>query len=293
VQLSAIHDEAFFHILVRKTGGAWDFSRDQLYLGVSTLAGGSRMSDQAPGLVFNQPMQFLLRIAAADDARWLVLSSYDQHTYRWGIQESIVPVRPEYARSDAGMFLPWKLLVNRAIEVPSTGQTFPFDEIEIGKLTRGTNDPALADPADLADWQYQGDTLEIRIPWMLIGFMDPTSHQVWNWPYLAHGMVPVTTDGIRIEPRLVTDGQEVSNDGPTAFYQWDQWELPKYRERLKRSYYMVAQAMIQCDQLQPPRPPIFVPALPPPILSSQISPAAMARAIQGMRTAAWRRAHPK
>ena len=252
VDLSMVHDEAYVYLMLRKRGGAWDLSRDRIYLGVSTLPGGSPTSGHAPGLVFSQPMQFLLRVEG-DDARWLTLSAYDQHTYRWGVQQSIVPVHANYSNPALGLFLPWKLLLNRALVHPETGEQIPFEEIEIGQLRRGSDDRSLPASDTLADWQAQGDTIEFRIPWMLLGFMDPSSHRVWDWPYLANGIRPVFTDAIRIEPRLVTEGREVSNEGIVATYGWAGWELPRYRERLKASYLLIAEAMRQCDVPVAPR----------------------------------------
>jgi hypothetical protein len=288
IDLSVIHDEAHLHLMLRKRGGAWDFSRDRLYLGFSTLTGGSPTSDQAPGLVFTQPMQFLLRVFG-DDARWFTLSAYDQHTYRWGVQHAIVPVYPEYANPALGLFLPWKLLMNRALEVPGTGEKRPFEETEIGKLRRGSDDRSLTAFDSLADWQAQGDTFEVRIPWALLGFMDPSSHRVWDWPYLAGRITPIFTGGIRIEPKLMIDGREVPNEGAVVSYQWNGWELPAYRERLKASYSIVAEAMSHCDLPQSPRQSSILPTGAPRIsgLPAHHVP------LSAPRPPAWRRAHPK
>jgi hypothetical protein len=275
LDLSAIHDEAYLHLMVRKREGDWDFARDRLYLGFGTLPGGSFTADQAPGIAFARPLQFLLRMEDGE-ACWFVLSAYDQHSWRWGVAQPVIPVKPEYADPGLGLFLPWKLLVNRAVQVPTTGEKVPPEEVEIGKFTRGTG--------DLADWEAQGDTIEVRIPWVLIGFMDPSSHKVWDWPYQARGIVPVATEGIRIEPRLVTDGREVTNEGPAATYRWESWELPAYRERLKAGYGIVAGAMSLCDLPQPPRPATVV---------TTLAPGAVTGALPEMRSAGWRRAHPK
>ena len=289
MDLSATHDEAYLYLMLRKHEGAWDFTRDRLYLGFGTLNGGSSVSDQAPGLVFDQPMQFLLSAQGGGDVRWSVLSAYDQHTFRWGFQLPIVPFRSEYANPALGLFLPWSLLLSRAVEIPGTGEKKPFEEVEIGRLRRGTNDPSLADSDDLADWQADGDVFEVRIPWMLLGFMDPSSHKVWDWPYQARGISPVEVDGVRIEPRLVTDGQEVANKSPLAIYRWNGWELPVYKERLKRSYWVIAQAMGRCDLPQAPRDTLLMPnglshVFRPQVVNGPATPA---------RSPAWRLAHPK
>ena len=124
---------------------------------------------------------------------------------------------------------------------------------------------------------------------MLLGFMDPSSHKVWDWPYQARGILPVEVDGVRIEPKLVTDGQEVANRSPLATYRWNGWDLPVYKERLKRSYWAIAQAMSRCDLPQAPRAALAVANAPSQLLRPQmvIGPPPVTR------VPAWRLAHPK
>jgi hypothetical protein len=159
MDLTISHDEAYLYLLARKRNGPWEPGRDQLYFGFSTLSGGSRTSDQSGGLVFNRPMQFLLRLRGDDDARWFVSSAYDQHTFRWGVLQSIIPSLPEYADPSLGKFLPWKLLTNRALTLPGTGERIPAEEVEIGILRRGTADARDPESRRLAGrWRHPRDS---------------------------------------------------------------------------------------------------------------------------------------
>jgi hypothetical protein len=291
LDLAVSHDEAYVYLKLRKRSTAWDFSRDQVYVGFSTLPGGSRTSDQAPGLSFSQPMQFLLRIRGDDDAVWSVLSAYDQHTYRWSVQYPVLPSNLNYSDPSLGMFLPWKLLLSRPLVLPESGESIPAEEVEIGLLKRGTADPNSSDNNDLADWQYQGDTIEVRIPWMLLGFMDPSSRSVWDWPYVAQGFKPVPTGGIQVEPKLVTHGQEIANDGPPAVYQWSTWDVPAYRERLKAGYSILTNVLGVYAALQPrnqsPDPEAAT------SLAKRGTSPVRTMIPKDPRSAEWRRTHPR
>jgi hypothetical protein len=163
--------------------------------------------------------------------------------------------------------------------------------VEIGLLKRGTADPNSSDNNDLADWQYQGDTIEVRIPWMLLGFMDPSSRSVWDWPYVAQGFKPVPTGGIQVEPKLVTHGQEIANDGPPAVYQWSTWDVPAYRERLKAGYSILTNVLGVYAALQPrnqsPDPEAAT------SLAKRGTSPVRTMIPKDPRSAEWRRTHPR
>jgi hypothetical protein len=290
LDLAVSHDEAYVYLMLRKRSAAWDFSRDQLYVGFRTLPGGARMSDQSPGLTFSEPVQFMLRIRSSADARWFVLSAYDQHTYRWSIQHPLLPSNPDFADPSLGIFLPWKLLLSRPLVLPENGEDVPAEEVEIGLLKRATTDPAPDGYNDLGDCEYQGDTIDVRIPWMLLGFMDPSSRRVWDWPYVAREFRPVPTDGIGIEAKLVTDNQEVANAGPPAVYQWDPWDVPSYRERLKPSYFILKNAMGVYSGLTPVPEAAFARETDS---FEKKTPAVRRASPNEQRSPAWRAAHPR
>ncbi len=247
MDLSVSHDEAYLYLLLRKRGGAWDFLHDVLHIGFQTLPGGSPSADRAPGILFSRPIQFLLQIKGATGSRLYVLSAYDQHTYRWGFVERQVEFDPRYPDPSQRLFLPWKLLLNRSIVLPLTGQRVPAEEAEIGVLRMGTTDPNSPRYDDLADWYAEGDILEVRIPWMMLGFTDPSSALVWNWPYVAGRLEPVRTAGVWLEPRLSIDGTAVPNAAPPLLYSWKLWDLPEYHERTKISYAIMRNGLSGYD----------------------------------------------
>jgi len=236
MDLSVSQDEAYLYLLLRKRAGAWDFRHDAVHVGFQTLPGGSRTADLAPGIVFSQPIQFLLQIKGPTDALLSVLSAYDQHTFRWGVVEQSVEFDPRYADPSRGVFLPWKLLLSRPVVLPLTGQRLPAEEADIGAWRMGITDPDSPAYDSLADWYARGDILEVRIPWMMLGFTDPSGPFVWNWPHLAGRIEPVPASGVWMEVHLSGEGAEIPNAGGAMLYSWRGWQLPEYHERPKVSY---------------------------------------------------------
>ena len=236
MDLSVSHDEAYLYLLLRKRAGTWDFRHDAVHVGFQILPGGSRTADLAPGIVFSRPIQFLLEIKGPADARLSVLSAYDQHTFRWGVVEQAVEFDARYADPSQGLFLPWKLLLSRPLVLPLTGQRIPAEEADIGAWRMGISDPDSPAYDSLADWYAAGDILEVRIPWMMLGFTDPSGPFVWNWPHRAGRLEAVPAPGVWMEVHLSGDGADIPSAGGALLYSWRSWQLPEYHERPKASY---------------------------------------------------------
>ncbi|MGB8954845.1 MAG: S-layer homology domain-containing protein [Tumebacillaceae bacterium] len=228
--LSVAHDEGYLYLLAKKKEGAWDLAKEPLNFGFDTLDGGSAKADMT-GAAFAQPIEFLMQIKGEQDAHLYVNSAYDQHTWKYRKQ---LKTPADYAKAEAGTFLPWKLALSHEMYLPETKETVPFEEVEIGALHFGITDPSNAAFNSLADWYAKGNVLEIRIPWMMLGYTDPSTHQVWNYPYQADKFENVTSPALIIEPFLGT------TTGTPLSYTWKQWDLPTYHERKKASYQILS-----------------------------------------------------
>lgn len=250
--LRATHDEAHLYLLLKKREGAWDLGEDPVSIGFGTLQDGSPEAKPAPDLVYpGGGIQFLLQMNGSDDSRILVNSAYDQHTWLWASKWNMIPEPDASRQASAGDFLPWKLPLSRKIFLPQTRERIPFDEIEVGVMREGTSDPSSPAFNNLSDWYAEGDVLEIRIPWMLLGFTDPSSHKVWDYPYEADAIEPVETEEIRIYPAVTSRGENQREVIP-LFYTWSDWEEPAFHERKKKSFEILKQAYAEGKQLQEP-----------------------------------------
>lgn len=255
--LSVTHDEAYLYLLLQKREGEWDLSEEELDIGFGTLPdGASAASDEAPGLGFpDGGAQFLLRMKGDEDSRMLVNSAYDQHTWLYAERLNLIPDPDTSQETSAGDFLPWNLALNRGLFLPQTRERVPLEEIEVGKMREGITDPENPEFDNLADWHAEGDVLEIRIPWMLLGFTDPSSHQVWDYPYEAGEFRPVTSEGLRIYPALRPAGDPREQEIEALSYSWEDWEQPASHERKKKGFDTLSEAFRTGKQLEEPRTP--------------------------------------
>ncbi|MGN7763075.1 hypothetical protein ACTJKB_16615 [Paenibacillus sp. 22594] len=240
--LTVSHDEAYLYLLLKKQEGEWDFSKDTVDIGFDTLKGGSLVADKAPGATFSSGIEFLLRMQGEKDTRLFVNSAYDQHTWLYAYTKNMLPGDPRYRQDKLGLFLPWKLALNKALYLPVSKKTVPFEEYEVGLMKSGTTDPDDSAFNTLADWYAAENILEIRIPWMMLGYTDPSSKQVWRYPYVADGIVATTSEGVKVEPFVESKGQSSFAQSEPVFYQWDSWDEPTSHERKKQSFEILRQA---------------------------------------------------
>jgi hypothetical protein len=135
------------------------------------------------------------------------------------------------------------LSTNRALVVPTTGRRLPYETMDVGLLRRGSLDPASSDYDSLATWRASGNDVTIRIPWMQLGIVDPSSHRALV-PRVRDGRpsattVPVAAVGLRV---LST------RDGSArAALAWDGWNRVRATERLKAGVETYANALREVE----------------------------------------------
>jgi hypothetical protein len=150
--------------------------------------------------------------------------------------------------------------VNYLLEYPDARVDHPFGDIEVGDLQRGMSNPQDPNYNSKAMWQAKGNVLEIRIPWMLLGFSDPSSLSAISYTDTgSKEFESVKVEGVRIVPWIVRKaskevvGLEGSSPYPVSqlpLYTWKRWEDidVEYVERPKQSHGIMQKAMREADQ---------------------------------------------
>ncbi len=241
--LSVAHDEGYLYLMARKQEGDWDLDKEGLTVAFGHLPRGAEEADEAPGLRFPGGTQTLLQVGG-EDPRMYINSAYDYHTWLYSNVYNYV-VRPENAAdAEAGNFVPWKLMLNRPLYLPESGRRIPSEEFDVGTLHAGVTDPESPEFDNLADYYVEGDVLEVRIPWMMLGFTDPSTHTVSGDLYSTDEISPVETEELRVYPALTAEGQSDgdSTDIEPLTYKWEDWDEPNFHERKKKSYSLLREA---------------------------------------------------
>ncbi len=113
----------------------------------------------------------------------------------------------------------------------------------------GNTDPSDPEFDSLADWYAEGDVLEVRIPWTMLGYTDPSTLRVWDYPYEAGKIEAVKNEDLRVYPALQPARSERVSVEPLT-YTWEGWNQPTYHERKKESYMILRKVFKSYDQVK-------------------------------------------
>ncbi|MEN6326649.1 MAG: hypothetical protein ABFD18_10665 [Syntrophomonas sp.] len=241
IKLKISSDEAYLYISIEKPDG-WNWNDEELYLSFDNQPGGNEFLAAKPKVRFGSGAEFLLTCTGQEAARLQAASNYDQHLYNYGQLLKMISVNPALTEANRGVFLPWKLCLSRELYLPASKRSIPFEEIEIGTLHSGKQTPSTPGENSLADFYCTTDIIEMRIPWMMLGFTDPSSHQVWAYPNYEQDtpLINTTSPGLNIQAQVLNKNEDaVTIVDPPLFYNWENWDRPSYHEREKTGYYML------------------------------------------------------
>ncbi len=178
----------------------------------------------------------LLQAAWLDPLPWLYGQSYNY-----------VPFDEEAMKRGSGAWVKPRQILNRPLMVPGRGMQ-PAEFYDISSLPWGNGDPESENFDQRSLINGTGDVLEIRLPWMMVGFADPSSHQVLR----GQRDKPMTTETTGPVGITVQAGEELLK---TNGYGWDEWNLVEWHERRKAGWDAVRAEMAESAAAGPvPRP---------------------------------------
>ena len=277
--LYADADESFLylHLVVDKLDNDNDHQPDlkdvNYLIGISTdpgKAGLSFLPYIAP-VRFDMGMTYALAITGSGDAHLLIASNYNPY--------KVTPVEGIPSQSALGLKLGWEASVsaNGSFEPQELepnrrrfgrdGKYYPPIRYERGILHYGSLDPKSPEYSTLAGWHanVQTNSIDIRIPWGLLGVTDPSSFQVVTGlgqdgtveTAETHGFLVVAFSyrpQANVRSRPIMQQQQAIADslpgmtGPTTmnpaflnkYYRWLGWDsLPSFTVRPKASYQIL------------------------------------------------------
>ena len=235
--LSLKYDERFLYLLVYKKD--LDFESEPLYIPVDTTPKSGSNFCRGENLLFDRDADFLIRIHGKEDSEILVQeryealrSTYSRYVYGFGAyyKENIPDVdSPEFV--DIDMIL--KMSHFHLMDDPTAlGETFPT-----GELRYGNANPESDVFDSLADFIHYGDYIEIKIPWQLLNFADPSKMAIHDDYYDGnYGINYITIDTMYIGLSSASMDRRI-NLCPVLLEGWG--NKVAYHERLKPSYYIL------------------------------------------------------
>lgn len=171
--VSMRYDERYLYFLIEKPG--YVYGQETLYLPIDTTQ--KTGSYSALGLQFDRAVDFLIRIHTDSDSALLVQERY--HDIHANFEQEITG-------KDAYIDPPAKngtRFETAQMAVKDAGSQFwnqpaTLDAFETGKLRRGNADPASPLYDSLADFAVGEGVVELRLPWALLNFADPSRMRI-------------------------------------------------------------------------------------------------------------------
>jgi hypothetical protein len=242
------HDERYLYFAVEYQEA---IEKDQTTLILLNTHPGQGNTDQGiEGLTTEEGMEYLITIDGDGESRILVDSYYDIHQYLYAEMLGMIDKKYTDGMKNRGIFDKIRLPLNKELTVPFTGEVLPFSDYETGKLREGITDPSSDDYDSLADYKvnYEKGIIEIRIPWLLLGFTDPSTKEILGDFYedgleARKNIGEISFAGVSIKDGKVStsvDTQEgIIRKDELHTYTWNEWTEPVVKERLKKSYPMI------------------------------------------------------
>jgi hypothetical protein len=230
--LYAKYDEGYLYLCIKGSGLSVEDDVYYVPMDITPKSGSNYCENH--DVKFDREADFLLVIDGRDGTRLLVQERYEvlralyaQEAYGFNTYgDDHVPAKnsPEFRRI--------RTLAQHRLRVDEEEPEL----FESGLLIYGSTDPENPDFHSLAGFYADNDVIELRIPWYLLNFYDPSLMRVHDDYYEVYGVAHTSVERIYLG---LGDGTETSRIAlaPLRMSAWV--NNVSYHERLKQSYYMM------------------------------------------------------
>ncbi|MBQ7604109.1 MAG: hypothetical protein IJU75_04075 [Clostridia bacterium] len=237
--LSMKYDERFLYFMIEKPG--FDLEKDTLYLPIDTTPKSGSNYCENFRLQFDCDADFLLVLRGKENSRLMVQERYEvlRSTYALPVYGFNTYVKSNMPDADSPLFRP----IDMILKVDSRFYVSAKEQdnaaamcFETGKLEYGNANPESAEFNSLADFMSRGDYVEVKLPWQLLNFSDPSRMSIHDDYYEYYGIEYISIDFMEVGVSDGADGHRI----PTTAVSLNGWgNRVTYHERPKRSYYIL------------------------------------------------------
>ncbi|MDD6160196.1 MAG: hypothetical protein PUB51_03585 [Oscillospiraceae bacterium] len=174
LQLTMKYDEKFLYFLVRWDDPAYPPGRLYIPLDITPKSGALRCPDYA--LTFPRGVDFLVILEDGPNSRVLVQERYEalRANYSREVCGFDTYLTGNIPAADSRKFVPINMILQTATALLTGEAEAPAEVYETGALVCGNANPASADFNSLADFCFGEACVELRLPWQLLNFADPS-----------------------------------------------------------------------------------------------------------------------
>lgn len=241
ISLSMKSDEKYVYFMVNMKNGFNPLIHD-IYIELDiTPKSGSTKSTQY-NLEFDRQADFIIHIDDKENSKVLVHEYYNTHSFLE--QERALKIRPDLINHKSNMdeFSEIMIYTRPKMYVESLGRFIEKQSTETGLLIHGNSNPTSNEFLSISDFYIGENYVEIRIPWGLFNFLDPSTKQVHDDYYATFDISPISIEGI-YTGITIKEGNKLIHRLDSKMFKWKQWTKPTYHERLKKSYYLLREEL--------------------------------------------------
>lgn len=239
--VSVKYDEKFLYCYVE----GFDLDRETLYLPLDVTPRSGSETCGLYGLRFDRPCDFLVVLDGRENSRVLVQERYEVlPSVFWAWYGGEDPYLDPPAE-DSPRFVPVEQLVDRGegLLQGGDGKTVGL-RVETGKLRYGNAHPAAPDFDSLADVCATEGGVELRLPWQLLNFSNPSEGMIHDDYYACYGVENLPISALYVGAALAP-GEKVVRLSPVTLKGWG--TRVTYHERRKASYGILQQYWADLD----------------------------------------------
>lgn len=236
MELSMKYDEKFIYFLVKKQG--FDPDKDTLYIPLDITPKSGSTWCRNYRVAFERACDFLVVIRGRDQSRVMVQKRYEAllSTYGGPYYLDDPYINPPEASTPyfERIYLP--LILSGVL--PDRKATTPDGvKYETGLLRYGNGNPKSENFDSLADFIFAGDYVELRLPWQLLNFSNPSEMTIHDDYYEHYGI-----ENLAVRRMYAGAGWSGGTEHRIAMAAiplkgWGR--NVTFHERLKESYYML------------------------------------------------------
>ena len=232
--LSMKYDERYIYLLAYQKGFANGEKRMFIPIDTTPKTGSTYCKNY--GLRFDRAVDFVLAIDGRENSRLVVQERYEVLRAMFYHETHDADAYLDPPDADTPLFKPIELMLQTATPLLTGNWQASSETYETGDLAYGNANPSSPDFNSLADFIFAGDYVELKLPWQLLNFADPSRMTIHDDYYENYGVDYITIDTMYLG---LTDGaaQERTPLYPAALKGWG--NTVSYHERLKPSYYIL------------------------------------------------------
>lgn len=237
ISMSMKSDEKNIYFMINMKDG-FDPLTQNIYIDLDVTPKSGTTKSSQYGLEFDKEADFIICINDKNNSKIIVHEYYNTHSFLE--QEKDLRIRPDIIKhtNDMDEFSKIMIYTQPKMYLESIGDFLEKQSIETGILVHGNSNPMSSNFNSISDFYIGKNYVEIRIPWGILNFMDPSTKQIHDDYYDTFDITPISIDGI-YAGLTVKEGDRTIHRFQSKLYKWKQWTKPTYHERLKKSYYLL------------------------------------------------------